>query len=39
MNIDIVSYDDLPEDEKNNQPDNGSGKENARYLRIGGTRK
>ena len=34
MNVEIVYYDDLPEDEKDNQPNNGCGKEGARYLKV-----
>jgi hypothetical protein len=34
MKVSIVSYDDLPENEKGNQPSNGCGKEDANYLKI-----
>ena len=34
MKVTIVRYDDLPEDEKDNQPNNGCGKEYACYLKV-----
>lgn len=34
MNVTVVSFNDLSEEEKDNQPDNGAGKEEASYLRV-----
>jgi hypothetical protein len=34
MNVLVMSFNDLPDDVKDEQPDNGSGKEYASYLRV-----
>jgi hypothetical protein len=34
MKVTVIDYKDLPEEEKDNQPDNGSGKEYASYLKV-----
>ena len=34
MNVEIISYDDLPDDLKGEMPNNGAGKEYASYLVI-----
>ena len=34
MKVTIIEYDDLPEDVKQDQPNNGAGKEAASYLKI-----
>lgn len=34
MNITIEDFEDLTEEEKNNVPNNGAGKEYANYIRI-----
>ena len=34
MKVTIVEYEDLPEDVRYSQPDNGCGKEDANYLKI-----
>ena len=34
MNVTIINYNDLPEEEKDQQPDNGAGKEEASYLKV-----
>jgi len=34
MKVEIISYDDLADEEKRHQPNNGSGKEYASYLKV-----
>ena len=34
MKVSTMSYDELPEDVKEEQPDNGSGKEYANYIKV-----
>jgi len=34
MNVTRINYDQLPESEKGNQPENGCGAEYANYLRV-----
>ena len=34
MKVSTISYDELPEDVKEEQPDNGSGKEYANYIKV-----
>ena len=34
MKVTIIDYEDLPEGEGDNQPDNGCGAEDASYLRV-----
>lgn len=34
LNVDIVRFEDLTEDEKEMQPDNGCGKEYANYIKL-----
>ena len=34
MNATLVHYEDLPEDERYAQPNNGNGREDAHYLKV-----
>ncbi len=34
LEIELVSFEDLTEEEKKDQPDNGCGKKSASYLRV-----